>query len=163
MEQFYKDLRTPLRMREGPLGAYVDALAQQLSDEGYAKASVRQALQLASDFGRWLRRRRMIASQLTPERLQCYLEYRSRHRRRGGESAVHRSLGRAPAWINRAARHRLSSSMACALRPWMDFWWPLYAISTVRAASPLPSPKPLDSRCRSHGAPRSRARFPTRR
>lgn len=89
MEQFYKDLRTPLRMREGPLGAYVDALAQQLSDEGYAKASVRQALQLVSDFGRWLRRRRAIASQLTPERLQYYLEYRSRHRRRrSGDAAM---------------------------------------------------------------------------
>lgn len=89
MEQFYKDLRTPLRMREGPLGAYVDALAQQLSDEGYAKASVRQALQLVSDFGWWLRRRRTIASQLTPERLQCYLEYRSRHRRRrSGDAAM---------------------------------------------------------------------------
>jgi integrase/recombinase XerD len=89
VEQFYKDLRTPLRMREGPLGAYVDALAQQLSDEGYAKASVRQALQLVSDFGRWLRRRRAIASQLTPERLQYYLEYRSRHRRRrSGDAAM---------------------------------------------------------------------------
>jgi hypothetical protein len=35
MEQFYKDPRTPLRMREGPLGAYVDDLARQLSEEGY--------------------------------------------------------------------------------------------------------------------------------
>ena len=57
MERFYKDPRTPLRMREGALGAYVDALAQQLSDEGYAQASGRHALQLVADFGRWLRRR----------------------------------------------------------------------------------------------------------
>ena len=82
MEQFYKNPRTPLRMREGALGAYVDALAQQLSDEGYAKVSGRQALQLVADFGRWLRRRKVIASQLTPEHLQCYLECRSRRRRR---------------------------------------------------------------------------------
>ena len=90
MEQFYKDPRTPLRMREGALGAYVDALAQQLSDEGYAKVSGRHALQLVADFGRWLRRRKVIASQLTPEHLQCYLECRSRrrHRRRGDESDV---------------------------------------------------------------------------
>ena len=36
LEQFYKDLRTPQRMREGALGAYIEAFAQQLNDEGYA-------------------------------------------------------------------------------------------------------------------------------
>ena len=93
MEQFYKDPRTPLRMREGPLGAHVDALAQQLSDEGYAKASARYALQLVADLGRWLIRRRIIAAQLTAERLECYLDYRSRHRhRRSGDSATLRRL-----------------------------------------------------------------------
>lgn len=93
MEQLYKDPRTPLRMREGPLGAYVDALAQQLSDEGYAKASARYALQLVADLGRWLRRRRIIAPQLTPEHLGRYLEYRSRHRHgRSGDAAILRRL-----------------------------------------------------------------------
>ena len=73
MDQFYKDPRTPPRMRVGPLGAYVDAFAQQLSEEGYARASARYALQLVADLGRWLSRRRIIAPQLTPERLECYL------------------------------------------------------------------------------------------
>lgn len=93
MEQFYKDPRTPERMREGPLGAHVDAFAQQLSDEGYAKASARYALQLVADLGRWLSRRRIIAAQLTGERLECYLEYRSRRRhRRSGDAAILRRL-----------------------------------------------------------------------
>ena len=93
MDQFYKDPRTPERMRVGPLGAYVDALAQQLSEEGYAKASARYALQLVADLGRWLSRRRIIAPQLTPERLGCYLEYRSRHRhRRSGDASILRRL-----------------------------------------------------------------------
>lgn len=93
MDQFYKDPRTPLRMRVGPLGAYVDALAQQLSDEGYAKASARYALQLVADFGRWLNRRRIIAPRLTPEHLGSYLEYRSRHRhRRSGDASILRRL-----------------------------------------------------------------------
>jgi site-specific recombinase XerD len=93
MEQFYKDPRTPVRMREGPLGAYVDAFAQQLSDEGYAKASARYALQLVADLGRWLSRRRIFAAQLTAERLECYLDYRSRHRhRRSGDTAILRRL-----------------------------------------------------------------------
>lgn len=94
MEQYYKNKRTLMRMREGPLGAYVDALAQQLSDEGYARASARYALQLLADLGRWLGRRRMTASQLTPECLQRYMEYRSRHHshRHSGDAAILRRL-----------------------------------------------------------------------
>ena len=92
MEQLYKDPRTPLRMREGPLGGYVDAFAQQLIDEGYARASARYALQLVADLGRWLRRRRMVAPQLTPEHLARYLEHRSRQAHyRSGDAAI---LGR---------------------------------------------------------------------
>lgn len=93
MEQLYKDPRTPLRMREGPLGAYVDAFAQQLIDEGYAKASARYALQLVADLGRWLRRRKIIAQQLTAEHLKGYLECRSDGRtRHSGDAAIVRRL-----------------------------------------------------------------------
>lgn len=92
MDQLYRDPRTPLRMREGPLGEYVDAFAQQLIDEGYARSSARYALQLVADLGRWLRRRRMVASQLTPEHLARYLEHRSRQAHyRSGDAAI---LGR---------------------------------------------------------------------
>jgi site-specific recombinase XerD len=77
MERFYKDPRTPLRMREGPLGAYVDAFAQHLSDDGYAKASSRYALQLLANLGRWLHRRKITAQQITSEHLGHYLQYRS--------------------------------------------------------------------------------------
>jgi site-specific recombinase XerD len=93
MEQFYKDPRTPLRMREGPLGAYVDDLGRQLSEEGYARASARYALQLVADLGRWIARRKIVPGQLTPEYLECYLEYRSRHRHyRSGDAAIVRRL-----------------------------------------------------------------------
>ena len=93
MEQFYKDPRTPHRMREGTLGAYVDDLALQLSDEGYARASVRYALQLVADLGRWMVRRKLVAAQLMPKHLECYLEYRCRHRHcRSGDAAIVRRL-----------------------------------------------------------------------
>ncbi len=93
MEQFYKDPRTPLRMREGPLGEYVDDLGQQLSKEGYARASARYALQLVAALGRWMVRRKIVAGQLTPEHLDRYLEYRSRHRHlRSGDAAIVRRL-----------------------------------------------------------------------
>ncbi len=89
MEQFYKDPRTPLRMREGPLGAYVDDLARQLSEEGYARASARYALQLVADLGRWMIRRKFVVAHLNPGHLERYLKYRSRHRHcRPGDVAI---------------------------------------------------------------------------
>mgnify|MGYP001380104241 CR=1 FL=1 len=94
MQQFYMDPRTLPRMREGALGAYVDELAQQLSDEGYARASARYALQLVADLGRWMVRRKIVVAQLNAQHLERYLEYRSRHRQRrsGGDAAVMRRL-----------------------------------------------------------------------
>jgi integrase/recombinase XerD len=93
MERFYKDPRTLARLRASTLGAYVDAFAQQMSDHGYAKASCRYALQLVADLARWLNRRRMIAPQLTPKHLECYLKYRSRHgHHRSGDAAIVRRL-----------------------------------------------------------------------
>lgn len=94
MQQFYKDPRTPQRMREGALGAYVDELAQQFSNEGYARASARYALQLVADLGRWMVRRKIVAAQLNAQLLERYLHYRSRHRQRrsGGDAAVMRRL-----------------------------------------------------------------------
>ncbi len=89
MEQFYKDARTPHRMREGSLGEYVDEFARQLSEEGYARTSARYALQLVAALGSWMARRRIVAQQLTPEHLACYLRYRSRHRHyRSGDAAI---------------------------------------------------------------------------
>ena len=94
MEQLYKDQRTPRRMLEGPLGAYVGAFARQMIAEGYARTSARYALQLVADFGRWLSRRRTRVPQVTAEHLACYLKYRSGqgHFRSGDASILRRLL-----------------------------------------------------------------------
>lgn len=93
LEQFYKDLRTPQRMREGALGAYIEAFAQQLNDEGYARSSLRYALQVIAGLGRWLTRRRIEANQLSAHNLDRYLAYRSRQRHyRAGDGVIVRRL-----------------------------------------------------------------------
>lgn len=94
MEQLYKDHRTLVRMREGPLGAYVGAFAQQMIDEGYARTSVRYALQLVAELGRWLNRRRTTVPQITAEHLADYLRNRSqeKHFRSGDAAILHRLL-----------------------------------------------------------------------
>lgn|GEM_PF-1164139 len=80
-------------MRVGPFGAYVDGFADRLIEQGYARASVRYALQLMADFGRWLRRRKMIAQRLTPEHLSRYLDHRRRRGHfRSGDAAIARRL-----------------------------------------------------------------------
>jgi hypothetical protein len=93
MEQFYKDPHTPVRMREGLFGAYVDVFARQLSDEGYARSSGRYALQVVADLGHWLSARGIAVPQLTTKHLERYLDCRSSHRhRRSGDSAILRRL-----------------------------------------------------------------------
>lgn len=93
MEQLYKDPRTPLRMRAGPFGVYIDAFADRLIEQGYARASTRYALQVVADFGRWSNRHRIVASQLRPEHLAGYLEYRRRRGHyRSGDVAIVRRL-----------------------------------------------------------------------
>lgn len=95
MEQLYKDQRTLKRMREGPLGAYVDVFARQMLNEGYARTSARYAMQLVADFGRWIGRRRIAVWQVTAEHLARYLKHRSRqgHFRSGDEAISQRLLG----------------------------------------------------------------------
>jgi len=93
MEQLYRDQRTLRRMREGPLGAYVDVFAQQMIDEGYARTSARYALQLVADFGHWLSRRRTRVPQITAEHVACYLKYRSGQGHfRSGDASILRRL-----------------------------------------------------------------------
>lgn len=95
MEQLYKDPCTLRRMREGPLGAYVDVFARQMLNEGYARTSARYAMQLVADFGRWIGRRRIAVWQVTAEHLARYLKHRSRqgHFRSGDEAISQRLLG----------------------------------------------------------------------
>ena len=94
MEHLYKDPCTLMRMRDGPLGSIVDAFAQQMIDQGYARASARYALQLLADLGRWMIRGKIMVQQVTAEHLACYLRDRSRqhHFRSGDTSIVQRLL-----------------------------------------------------------------------
>jgi site-specific recombinase XerD len=92
MERFYKDPHTQARMREGSLGAYLDAFAQQLSDEGYARASGRHALRVATDLGCWLSQRGIVVPQLTAQHVDSYLACRSERRHRSGDAAILRRL-----------------------------------------------------------------------
>jgi hypothetical protein len=54
MNLFFKDPQTILRMREGPLGHYIDSYAAELCAEGYAHGSAVLQIRIVADFSRWL-------------------------------------------------------------------------------------------------------------
>jgi len=60
MERFFSDLNTVQRFRSGPLGVYVQKLADELADSGFRRATIRTQLRVADHFGRWLHRRKDI-------------------------------------------------------------------------------------------------------
>lgn len=76
---FFTDPHTLHRLHEGPLGAYVDAYAALLQDQGYARQSARHQLQLVADLGRWLQRKGLGAKDLTPQRIARYARYHRCH------------------------------------------------------------------------------------
>ena len=66
MERFFSDLKTVQRLRSGPLGGYVQKLADQLADSGLRRATIRVQLRAADHFGRWLcRQKRVQAASLS--------------------------------------------------------------------------------------------------
>jgi len=91
MNRFFKDVRTIERMKQGPLAGYLVLYAAQLHAQGYARLSGRRKLQLAADFGRWLKRNNVRANQVRAKHVSNYLQFRKRSGfgiQRGDRSAV---------------------------------------------------------------------------
>jgi len=81
MDQFFKDSQTRVRLREGPLGPYIDSYAAEMRGEGYAQQTAELQIRLVADFSRWLARCRITAQEITAEHFQPYLRARAQRRR----------------------------------------------------------------------------------
>ena len=81
MNQFFKNPETRLRLREGPLGKYIDGYAAEVRAEGYAQQSAELQIRLVADFNQWLAKRRISAPQIGTNHFQPYLRWRARYRR----------------------------------------------------------------------------------
>jgi len=91
MNRFFQDSATIQRMKQGPLGHYIDLYAQQLHAQGYAHQSARRKLQIVAGFSQWLHRKHVAASQLTSKHASDYLRSRQPnggHVRRGDQAAL---------------------------------------------------------------------------
>lgn len=93
MERFFKDPHIIARKREGPLGLYIDELAQHFAEKGYSRSYARRQLQLADEFGRWLQRHTVAPADLKAEQPRSFLRYRARFRKpRQGDLAACKSV-----------------------------------------------------------------------
>lgn len=85
MERFFKDPRTLQQKRQGPLGQYIDAFAEQLSEQGYSRQCACRQLQLVAELSHWLRQRNFTVGDLTVTEVDRFLRSRAwpRHIRQG--------------------------------------------------------------------------------
>jgi site-specific recombinase XerD len=66
------------RHHEGPLGIHVDAYEALLREQGYSRGSTYVHLHIVADLSRWLRRRRLDASDVDECTVKRYLQSRQR-------------------------------------------------------------------------------------
>jgi site-specific recombinase XerD len=68
------------RMREGPLGGYVDLYAENLIQQNYGREAAVRRVSIVSSLSRWLETRGLTSLTLDEGVLDQYLAYRWRHR-----------------------------------------------------------------------------------
>jgi site-specific recombinase XerD len=90
MERIFKDLRTIQRYKSGPLGLYVQQLAERLCQQEYTGEQAHKHLYTADDFGRWLRRRHIGLCDVTFAHARQYLRADRRWKKRGDVVALKR-------------------------------------------------------------------------
>jgi len=92
MEQFFKNPQTLLRLRECPLGPYIESFVKQLIEQGYAQVSIHSYLRLVADFSCWLEQQRVTVEEITPEHIKQYFKQPHRPSRRGYAFTLQRFL-----------------------------------------------------------------------
>lgn len=78
MNRFFRDAGTIERMKQSPFGRCLVVYADQLYARGYGRLSGRRKLQLAADFSRWLKRKKVADNQGAANRVKDYLRGRKR-------------------------------------------------------------------------------------
>ena len=88
MERFFNDPQILRQERQGPLGAYIDEFAQQLSEQGYSQQYACRQLRLVAELSHWLWQREWAVKDLTVTRVKNFLRHRVWPRPvRGGDAA----------------------------------------------------------------------------
>jgi integrase/recombinase XerD len=92
MERIFRDSRTIQRYRSGPLGSYIEQLAERLCQQGYTREQAHRHLYTVKDFGRWLQRRRIALCDVTLAHARRYVRLDHRWKKHGDLLALKRLL-----------------------------------------------------------------------
>jgi integrase/recombinase XerD len=85
IEDFFPNPIVLHRLHAGPFGAHIDAIAQELSDHGFAVATARYAMRLLAALSTWLQGRGLAVSQLNETIVDAFLRHRYRSHRKSLE------------------------------------------------------------------------------
>ncbi len=93
LEVLFADPKAVERLRRTPLGPHLDTFAAAIIALGYKRFTVRHQLWLLRDLGRWLKRQRVLVSELDEAALERFLVLcRRRGRLRQGDATTVRRL-----------------------------------------------------------------------
>lgn len=67
------------RLREGPLGGYLDLYAAQLLKEGHCYQSGTRCIRIVGDFSQWLARKRVAVREVDEHLVEQYLCFRAQY------------------------------------------------------------------------------------
>ena len=80
-DQFFTNPRVLHRLHAGPLGSWVDSFAARLSEQGYAKFSIKYRIRLVAILSRWMHRGRIGIRDFDEQTTVKFLKYLRRKRR----------------------------------------------------------------------------------
>jgi len=83
IKHFFKFSSTIERLRQGPLGEYLDAYAASVAEQGYARHSIRRQIVAIADFSWWLRNKHIEVRDLDSRIVGRFLRSRRRQQRLG--------------------------------------------------------------------------------
>lgn len=92
MQQVFKCHQ--LCKQDSPLGSYLDLYADEMRKDGYPRHTIEFQVRVIADFGHWLSKRRLAATNVSLDLFQAYLRTRSRRKCQTGMelSALRRLL-----------------------------------------------------------------------
>lgn len=80
IEHFFAHTSVVARLKDGPLGSYLDDLATNLHQQGYAPSTIQRCLRTGDLFGRWLQDQGCDLAQIDAVAIQPYISGFERYR-----------------------------------------------------------------------------------
>ena len=77
---YFRDSKVLRRLREGPLGVYIDFYAARLLREGHCYQSGARCIRVVADFSRWLACKRLGIDDVDEHAVEQYQQFRARYR-----------------------------------------------------------------------------------